>query len=163
MKISSTRSQLIIGKYKIIINPIEKIISSIININFNRIDKKNPFQKGNSNDIFLGGTLNTVKFEYLSEIKSKFCDKLNSNSMWSNIFHYILYSSEGLLVKSLNNILKSFENVVRDDPMRIEIKSDKESSRRFIYLTETLMKMISPRMLKVNSFNKFLILKIESI
>lgn len=69
--------------------------------------------------------------------------------MWSNIFHYILYSSEGLLVKSLNNIFKSFENVVRDDPMRIEVKSEKETCRRFIYLTEIIMRILSPRMLKV--------------
>jgi len=76
--------------------------------------------------------------------------------MWNNIFHYIFYSSEGLLVKSLNNLLKSFENVIREDPLRIEIKSEKELCRRFIYLIEIFLKFFSPRMIKVNNLIFFL-------
>jgi hypothetical protein len=71
--------------------------------------------------------------------------------MWNNIFHYIFYASEGLLVKSLNNLLKSFEHVIREDPLRIEIKSEKELCRRFIYLIEIFLKFFSPRMIKVNN------------
>lgn len=129
------------------------LINVIFILHFdNRIDKKNPFQKGNSNDIYLGGTLNTVKLDYFTEIRSKFCNKNNDNSLWTNIFHYILYASEGLLVKSLTNLHKSFENLIRDDPLRIEIKLEKESGRRFSYLMQIFMKFISPKMIKVNIF-----------
>jgi len=82
-------------------------------------------------------------------MKSKFVDKSNSNLIWNNLFHYILYSTEGLLVKCLNNMIKSFEKILREDCLKYEFKLEKDLSRRFIYFMEILFKFISPRMLKV--------------
>lgn len=115
------------------------------------MEKKNPFQKGNSNDIYLGGTLNTIKVEYYNDMKSKFTEKGKSKSLWNNLYHYFLYASEGLLAKCLSSISKSFEIIVKEDYLRNEKKNDNENKkRRFIFFIENLMKYFSPKCLRVN-------------
>jgi hypothetical protein len=83
-------------------------------------------------------------------MKSKFIDKKNVSSIWNNLFHYILYSTDGLLVKCLNNLMKYFEKILREDSLKLELKSEKDLTRRFVYFVEIINKYLSPKMLKVN-------------
>lgn len=121
----------------------------ILLFNSFRIDFKNPFQKGNINDIYLGGTLNNVMNEYLNGVKSKYLDKTHEKTQANVLFHNLLYATDGILNKYFVLFTKFFDIICKNDIPKGFLDLERDQTKKFLYFTETFLKIMNLRYSKV--------------